>query len=132
MQDGMGLLLARIDNADDHTALRLARALADGWRLRVIAHADAEEQDLFPVVLERFPAHRATVAALLRDHQLMRLLLDEAEREMDCEGRVTSSALGRFTALLHLQRLHSILEEQALLPKIPGVGQRTAGRGTGR
>ncbi len=121
MEAGTELLQASSGSRDPETALRLARELARGWRQRVLSHADAEEQDVFPAVLERLPSQRATVAALVRDHGLMRLLVDEVEEELAQAGQVTQAALDRFTALLHVQRLHSAFEEETFLGQVSGA-----------
>lgn len=121
MEAGTEVLLMSVSSGDDRTALRVAFALTDGWRQRVLAHADAEEEDLFPQVLARFPAQAAAVAALRRDHELLRLLVGEVRQVLEREGKVTPSVLSRFSALLHLQRLHSDFEEQRFLPEIATV-----------
>ena len=121
METGAELLRVSRSKQDPHTTLRLARELASGWRQRVLAHADVEEQDLFPLVVDRLPEQRDTVAALIRDHEMMRLLVDEIDGELDHEGQVTSSVLDRFTALLHVQRLHSAFEEETFLPQVSGA-----------
>ncbi len=118
MEAGTELLHTSVSRQDSMTALRLARELADGWHQRVLAHADAEEQDMFPQVVAAFPASEAMVAALIRDHEVMRLLVEEVRQELDRESEVTPAVLGRFTALLHVQRLHSSLEELSFLPRI--------------
>ena len=121
METGTQLLYTSLSGEDAATALRIARELARGWRQRVLAHADAEEQDVFPEVLARLPQYETTVAALIRDHALMRLLVDEIEQELEREGPITPDVLGRFTTLLHVQRLHSAFEEESFLPEISGA-----------
>jgi hemerythrin superfamily protein len=124
MEAGMELLCTAVHQLEEATSLWIARALAEGWRQRVLTHAQAEEEDLFPLVAARYPDHAATLAALTRDHELMRLLLEEAERELDVQGKVTPGALDRFSALLHLQRQHSSYEEQSLLEHISAAALR--------
>jgi len=126
MEVGTELLRASWSSQEPHTTLRLARELANGWRRRVLSHAEAEEQDVFPRVIERLPELRPVVTALIRDHELMRLLVDEAERELGREGQVTAAVMDRFTALLHVQRLHSAFEEETFLPQVSGSLTREA------
>ena len=121
VEAGTELLHASLGSQDNATTVRLARELANGWRQRVLAHADAEEQDVFPQVVEHLPEQRAAVAALIRDHQLMRLLVAEVEQELLRKERVTRAVLDRFAALLHVQRLHSVFEEENFLPQISGA-----------
>jgi hypothetical protein len=106
---------------DPQTAFGLAGALVDGWRQRVLAHADVEEQDLFPVVVDRLPELRENVAALIRDHEMMRLLVAEIEQELDRARQVMPDVLDRLTTLLHVQRLHSAFEEETVLSRVSGV-----------
>ena len=121
MELGTKLLFESSGGEDAATALRLARELVLGWRLRVLAHADAEEQDLFRQVLKLLPGLSDQVVAAMRDHELMRLLLGEVEQELDREGRVTQGVLQRLSALQELQRLHSLFEEETFLPELSGV-----------
>ncbi len=131
MEVGTELLQASLSGQGGTTALRLAQELLSGWRQRVLAHAEAEEQDVFPLVLERLPEQRDAVAALIRDHELMRLLVDETERDLAREGRVTGPLLERFTALLHIQRLHALSEEETFLPQVQGALAGTSKRSEG-
>ena len=121
MELGTQILFESAGGEDAATALRLARELALGWRLRVLAHADAEEQDLFPQVQKLLPGLSDQVVAAMRDHELMRLLLGEVEQELDREGRVTQGVLERLQALLQIQRLHSLFEEETFLPELSGA-----------
>ena len=121
MEFGTEILLMSLRGQDAATSMRLAAELLCAWRERVLTHADAEEKDVFPQVLGALPELASEVAALVRDHDLLRHLVDETEQELAREGSVTGAVLGRLQALLHIQRLHALYEEETFLPQVSDV-----------
>lgn len=102
----------------EQLALQLAHALLTTWRTRVLAHADAEEEELYQWVLQRHPKMQEKIAALARDHALLRRMTAEASGKLKEE--VTPEILAYLDALLLIQRYHSEDEEQSLSPILEG------------
>ncbi len=124
IENGMDLLFASLGQEDRGTPLPIASAMVDGWEQRVLAHADAEEQNLFPPVLDRFPEHAASIAALTRDHSLMRILVDELKRELGSKGKVTSAALEHGLPARHVRGGERSLRKGGRPPLAHSAGAR--------
>lgn len=92
----------------------VADALIEHWEKRILAHAQAEEEGLFPKKVERNPELAPVVHMMKRDHDLMRQLLDEIKVKWKQSG-VNYEVFARFEALLLINRIHSRQEERDLL-----------------
>ncbi len=105
--------------SDPVLARDVAQVLVEVWRERVLAHAEAEEAALY-VVLRQAPwAERAS--RLLRDHDLLRTWVGEAEAALTQGARVTPAALARLEALLVLRARHED-DEEALVAEAAAAG----------
>ncbi|MDQ0339087.1 hemerythrin superfamily protein [Caldalkalibacillus uzonensis] len=92
----------------------VADALLEHWETRALAHAQAEEEGFYPERVKQKPELAETVSMLKRDHDLMRILVDEIKTMMSQEG-ASEEVLVRFKALLLINRIHSRDEERRLL-----------------
>ena len=100
---------------DGHTekALELAFVIVEHWETRTLRHADSEEEGLYKDLLKTSPALKDDIVALTRDHDLLRLIVDEIKEQL-AEGQINDSVLQRFQALIIIDLLHNQKEEQIL------------------
>lgn len=94
-------------------ATEAADALIEHWEMRIIGHADSEEEGFYPDVLEQEPELRDTITMLKRDHDLLRIFAKEIREILKGKG-VTKEVLDRFSALLLVNEVHSREEEHYL------------------
>ncbi|WP_188453927.1 hemerythrin domain-containing protein [Virgibacillus oceani] len=94
--------------------LKAAKALAEHWETRVIAHADAEEDGLYKEILEENPELKKEIHMLTRDHDLLRIILDQIKEKLG-ERLVTREMIDQFKSLLIVNEIHSRSEESKLL-----------------
>ena len=95
-------------------ALRLAAVLIEHWQTRTLRHADAEEEGWYREIVAARPELQPDVAALTRDHDLLRTLLAEIQGILAQHG-IASGITERFEAMLLLNAIHSREEERRLL-----------------
>lgn len=111
-------LLRQVTQADDPQApgraLQLVGVLVEHWQTRTLRHAEAEEQGWYRELARERPELQADVLRLTRDHDLLRMLLDEIEQIVAARGWV-AGIVERFEAMLLLNAIHSRTEEQRLL-----------------
>lgn len=89
-----------------------ADALVEHWEMRVIAHAQSEEEGFYQEKLAQEPQLLETIAMLKRDHDLVRMLVADIKQRMQTE--VNRGVLERFRALLFINEIHSREEERLL------------------
>ncbi|WP_099158288.1 hypothetical protein [Virgibacillus ndiopensis] len=94
--------------------LKAAKALAEHWEKRVIAHADAEEDGLYKEILEENPELEKEIHMLTRDHDLLRIILNKINEKL-AGGQVTREMITQFHSLLVVNEIHSRSEESKLL-----------------
>ncbi|HEX6819700.1 MAG TPA: hemerythrin domain-containing protein [Ktedonobacterales bacterium] len=105
---------------DYEQALQVAHTLMEHWETRTLQHADAEESGWYRDVVAERPDLRADIIALTRDHELLRLLLNEVADILRAQG-AGSGVVERFEAMLLVNSIHSREEERRLLCEEPGV-----------
>lgn len=95
-------------------ALQAADHLLEYWETRILSHADAEEEGFYLEMLEKNPALEDTVAKLTRDHDLLRIIVEDIKKLLKEEG-LTYDVMKQFHALLVVNAIHSRDEERLLL-----------------
>ncbi|MGG5253991.1 hemerythrin domain-containing protein [Neobacillus sp. SM06] len=91
----------------------LTEALIEHWETRTLAHAVAEEEGFFVEKLAAEPELEEMIIKLKRDHQLMKMIIEQIKQSIASEG-VTENAIRGFDALLVLFLLHNEEEEKSL------------------
>lgn len=86
-------------------ALEIAYITVEHWESRTLQHALSEEEGLYKEAVEAQPELSGTIAALTRDHNLMRFLVKEI-RELLEQG-ASDKILQRFHALLLIDHYHN-------------------------
>lgn len=94
-------------------AAAAAQLVVEHWQTRTLCHAAEEEEGLYAEILAGNPESAADIAALTRDHDLMRQLVCEAETCMASND--LKLVLARFEMLLWIVEAHSREEERRLL-----------------
>lgn len=93
-----------------------ARLVLDLWQERVLSHAQAEEEDLYPALVA-VPSGREEALRLLRDHDLLRVWYGEAALALEGVGPPGRAVLARLEAMLVLVDQHR-RDEEALLERV--------------
>ncbi|OPA73328.1 hypothetical protein BVG16_29445 [Paenibacillus selenitireducens] len=91
-------------------ALEVAYINVEHWETRTLQHAESEEGGLYKEVVEANAELRETVAALTRDHNLMRYLVRDIKEMLENEG-ASDQVLQRFYALILIDTYHNHDEE---------------------
>ena len=100
------------ENQTEHLN-ELTDALIEHWETRTLAHAEAEEEGFFEEKLQTDPGLEELIIKLKRDHQLMKIIIEQIKHTIASEG-ITENVLRGFDALLVLFLLHNQEEEQSL------------------
>ncbi|WP_027417347.1 hypothetical protein [Aneurinibacillus terranovensis] len=95
-------------------ALETAHVLIEHWETRTLRHAESEEEGFYLEKGKKNPHLLETITKLTRDHDLMRLLVNESKDILQKDG-VNKEVIVRFEALLLLVEIHSREEEKYLL-----------------
>ncbi|MBW8348885.1 hypothetical protein K0H71_05370 [Bacillus sp. IITD106] len=108
------ILYKLVEEKRNKEAAEVADALVEHWELRVITHADSEEQGLYKDVVANEPEMLETIAMLTRDHDLIRIIAERVRGILKEDG-VTPEVLQCFTGMLIVNEIHSRDEERLLL-----------------
>ena len=122
------LLRQTLRAGDQPSALQVAALLVEHWQTRTLRHAEAEETGWYREVLAERPELQSDVIALTRDHELLRILLDEIQGILAARG-AAAGVVERFEAMLLLNGIHSREEERRLLGAEPATEGMAAGAG---
>ncbi|OMF54902.1 hypothetical protein BK139_18520 [Paenibacillus sp. FSL R5-0490] len=90
-----------------------AEALVEHWETRTIAHADSEEEGFYQEVMKDKPDLKEEVIKLIRDHDLLRMLVSDLKERIPRDG-VTEEVIDRFKTILLLVDIHNQTEERVL------------------
>lgn len=85
----------------------------DYWETRIISHADAEEDGFYQEVVERQPALQDTVTQLIRDHDLLRIIVADIHQIRLDQG-LAPEIMPKLEALIVVNKIHSRDEERLL------------------
>lgn len=107
---------AMADNSTD-LALQTAYLLIEHWETRTLRHAEAEETGFYKNAVSEFPVLESIVIALTRDHELMRMTVEEIKSLLRVAGP-SQAVQTRFHFLVLLERNHSRDEERRLVAGI--------------
>ncbi|MCL6593990.1 MAG: hemerythrin domain-containing protein [Alicyclobacillus sp.] len=101
-------------------AREVGALVIEHWHTRTLRHAAEEESGFYREVAERDPARGADIAALTRDHDLMRQLIAEAEESLTAVPESPDAYMNmwlRFEMSLWLVARHGREEERRLLER---------------
>ena len=107
------LLEKVMKNEDLEKAIELAFVIIEHWETRTLRHAESEEEGLYKEIVETKPELKDDIVALTRDHDLLRLLVDEIKALLE-QGEINDSVLQRFQALILVDLLHNQKELEVL------------------
>ncbi|UQZ36689.1 hypothetical protein C2I18_26050 [Paenibacillus sp. PK3_47] len=94
-------------------ARQAAEHLIEYWETRILSHADAEEDGFYHEMAEKNPGLLDAIAKLTRDHDLLRIIVEDVKVLLAEEG-LTPEVLHQFHALLVVNAIHSRDEERLL------------------
>ncbi|GAA0611341.1 hypothetical protein GCM10009001_30730 [Virgibacillus siamensis] len=99
----------------DHTekAEEMAYVLIEQWESRILQHADSEEEGLYKEIVDEKPELRDDIVALTRDHNLLRILVNEIKETLK-ERNINQSVLQQFQSLIIIDELHNQKEMEVL------------------
>lgn len=87
--------------------------LLDYWETRIISHADAEEDGFYQEVVERNPDLQNTITKLMRDHDLLRIIVKDIRQLREADGLVPE-IMKMLESLIIVNEIHSRDEEKFL------------------
>ncbi|MGM8364956.1 hemerythrin domain-containing protein [Virgibacillus sp. W0181] len=108
------ILEALLKNNELEKALETAYVVVEHWESRTLQHATAEENGLYKDLVEESPELKDKITALTRDHDILRILIDEIKDMLD-EGGFSDAVLQRFQSLVLVDIIHN-REEERILP----------------
>lgn len=88
--------------------------LLDYWQTRIIAHADAEETGFYQEFVDRDPDMQDTITKLVRDHDLMRMIVADIHQLRKAEAGISEEIVRKLQALIVINDIHSREEEREL------------------
>ncbi|WP_153721431.1 hemerythrin domain-containing protein [Sporosarcina cascadiensis] len=107
-------LVEYLQQGDQQMAGRACDELLDYWKTRVISHADAEEEGLYKEILNENPELEKDIIQLTRDHDLMRLAVQDIDTLREEDSAITPEIMQKFYGLMVINELHSREEERLL------------------
>lgn len=108
------LLRKMMEAGDQSRTLEVADILIEHWETRTLRHATEEEEGLYRDLLGENPELEEKVIALIRDHDLLRKLMEKIKRRLPEKG-VDHTVLAHFEAMFLVNEMHSRDEEEYLL-----------------
>ncbi|HIW31924.1 MAG TPA: hemerythrin domain-containing protein [Candidatus Paenibacillus intestinavium] len=87
--------------------------LLDYWETRIIGHADSEEDGFYQELVEHNPSLQETVTKLIRDHDLLKIIVADIYKLRETEG-LSGEILPKLQALIVVNGIHSRDEERLL------------------
>lgn len=119
-QGGLSGAVAKTEEVEELLEMKeaeVARQAADHlieyWETRILSHADAEEDGFYQEMIAKNPDLEAPVIRLKRDHELLRIIVQDVKALLAEEG-LTPAVLHQFHALLVVNAIHSRDEERLL------------------
>ncbi|MGI2304654.1 hemerythrin domain-containing protein [Staphylococcus cohnii] len=100
-------------------ALEIAYVLLEHWEARVLAHADVEEEGLYPELAGDNPSQIKIMHRLQRDHDLLRKLAKQIKLALKNE-EMNHEVLVKFYTMIEVDDLHNEDEEAWVASKEKG------------
>ncbi|MFJ1815168.1 hemerythrin domain-containing protein [Staphylococcus saprophyticus] len=100
-------------------ALEIAYVLLEHWEARVLAHADVEEEGLYPELAGNDPSQIKIMHRLQRDHDLLRELAKQIKLALKNE-EMNHEVLVKFYTMIEVDDLHNEDEEAWVASKEKG------------
>lgn len=100
-------------------ALEIAYVLLEHWEARVLAHADVEEEGLYPELAGNDPSQIKIMHRLQRDHDLLRKLAKQIKSALKNE-EMNHEVLVKFYTMIEVDDLHNEDEEAWVASKEKG------------
>ncbi|MGI2251224.1 hemerythrin domain-containing protein [Staphylococcus cohnii] len=100
-------------------ALEIAYVLLEHWEARVLAHADVEEEGLYPELAGNDPSQIKIMHRLQRDHDLLRKLAKQIKLALKNE-EMNHEVLVKFYTMIEVDDLHNEDEEAWVASKEKG------------
>ncbi|MEB7999117.1 hemerythrin domain-containing protein [Staphylococcus saprophyticus] len=111
-------ILSKVIN-QKHKALEVAYVLLEHWEARVLAHADVEEEGLYPELAGDNPSQIKIMHRLQRDHDLLRKLAKQIKLALKNE-EMNHEVLVKFYTMIEVDDLHNEDEEAWVASKEKG------------
>lgn len=97
-------------------ALEIAYVLLEHWEARVLAHADVEEEGLYPELAGNDPSQIKIMHRLQRDHDLLRELAKQIKSALK-NDEINNEILMKFYTMIEIDDLHNEDEEDWVASK---------------
>jgi len=106
-------VLTALKHGELEQANMLLDDLLDYWETRIIAHADSEESGFYQEFVDRDSSMQETITKLIRDHDLMRMIVADIHQLRKEEG-INEDVVRKVQALIVVNEIHSREEEREL------------------
>src|SRR5699024_2483270 len=87
-------------------ALQTARMLLKHWEEKIIAHADTEDEGLYPDLLQKDETDKKGIHMMMHDHDLFRQIAASIKETLDQDNKVTQEMNNKFTSTIIINKLH--------------------------
>lgn len=94
-------------------ALEVAYVAVEHWEARTLKHAEEEEKGLYKELVDTSPDLKEDIIRLTRDHDLLRILVNEIKELLKKEG-INEMVLQKLYSLVHVDLIHNATEEKIL------------------
>ena len=94
-------------------ALEVAYVAVEHWETRTLKHAEEEEKGLYKELVDTSPDLKEDIIRLTRDHDLLRILVNEIKELLKKEG-INEMVLQKLYSLVHVDLIHNATEEKIL------------------
>ena len=94
-------------------ALEVAYVAVEHWETRTLKHAEEEEKGLYKDLVDTSPDLKEDIIRLTRDHDLLRILVNEIKELLKKEG-INEMVLQKLYSLVHVDLIHNATEEKIL------------------
>lgn len=108
------ILEALLKNKEYEKGLKTAYVAVEHWEARILQHAKSEEEGLYKDIVEKSPELENSIIRLMRDHDLLRIIIKSIKELLDKEG-FNNKILQQFHALVIVDEIHNE-EEMKVLP----------------
>lgn len=107
------ILRTLLKNEQYDKALEVSYVAVEHWETRTLQHAQSEEEGLYKELAEESPDLKEKIITLTRDHDILRLLIQQIKEKLNEEG-FNEGVMQRFDALILVNGIHNDSEEKIL------------------
>lgn len=113
-KDLTAIMIQLFHKQEEKDCYQAAKDLLKHWEEKIIAHADTEDEGLFPDLLKEEGTNQKGIYMMMRDHDLFRKIAASIKDKLNKENKVTQEIIYEFTSLIIINDHHHKGEEKYL------------------